>query len=66
MAGACDALISAETFEEAVANSQAHGMKMMGDPAHKAVMDKVMAMAPEDQKKMMEEVKSVWEAAPEA
>lgn len=65
MAGACDATISAETWEEAVKASQVHGMKNMSDPAHKEFMGKVMAMSPEEQQQMMEDVKAVWDAAPE-
>jgi len=66
MAGACDAPIAAETFEEAVKAAQAHGMEMMQDPAHKEVMEKVMHMSPEEQQKMVEDVRALWDVAPSA
>lgn len=65
MGGACDFEIKAETFEEAVEQSKAHGMQMMTDADHMQVMQKVMAMSKEEQQKLFDDAKALWEQAPE-
>ncbi|MBC2608049.1 DUF1059 domain-containing protein [Pelagicoccus albus] len=67
--GACDHVFEAETFEELVEKSKAHGMEMLqqGDAAHMQAMQKMMVLmqSPEEMNKWMDERRKEFEALPE-
>jgi arginyl-tRNA synthetase len=68
LAGACDMEIHGATPEEMGENSKKHAMEMVqkGDEAHKAAMENMMKMTPEEQKKWHEKFNAEFDALPDA
>lgn len=69
LGGACDLEFSANTFEEIVELSKAHGTEMFkkGDKAHLEAMGKMRALmhAPDDMKLWFDNKRKEFEALPE-
>lgn len=69
LGGACNEKFQANTFDEIVELSKAHGMEMFQkqDPDHMEAMQKVMMMMqkPELMQAFFEEKKQAFEALPE-
>lgn len=68
LGGACDLVFQAETFEEMVAQSKAHGTEMfkIQDPAHMKVMSEMRELmkTPEDMQRYFAEKQATFDALP--
>ncbi|MFQ5493588.1 MAG: DUF1059 domain-containing protein [Candidatus Dojkabacteria bacterium] len=68
LGGACDHILSGETFEEIGEASKAHAMEMVkkGDEPHMVAMEAMKNATPEEQQTMMAEYKRNFDAAPDS
>jgi hypothetical protein len=67
LGGPCDAELVAETFEEMGNMGRQHVVELIqaGDEDHKIAADRMTEATPEEQKAMMAELKSKFDAAPD-
>ena len=67
LGGPCDAELIADTFEEMGNKSRQHVVEQIqaGDEDHKVAADKMTEATLEEQKAMMAELKSKFDAAPD-
>jgi len=69
LGGACDKELSAETFDELVNKSKAHGMEMFEkqDAEHLEAMQQIMKLmqSPNEMNKWMEEKRKEFDSLPE-
>lgn len=65
MGGSCDAAIAADTVEDMAAKGKEH-VHSMEDDEHKALVEKMGTISDEERAQWMENLKSKFEAAPDA
>lgn len=66
--GACEAKITGSTPEEMGENSKKHVMEMLGagDEAHKAAIENMMKLSPEEQQAWQDDFRKNFNSLPEA